>query len=109
VRARNHGGGHYNHSLFWKVMTGPTDSNGPSSALKAGIDEAFGSMEAFKDKFNAAATSRFGSGWAWLVVQDGGKLAVTSTPNQVRPRPPGTVGQPQSVGQSCGLQRETRH
>ncbi len=90
-------------------MTGPTDSNGPSSALKAGIDEAFGSMEAFKDKFNAAATSRFGSGWAWLVVQDGGKLAVTSTPNQVRPRPPGTVGQPQSVGQSCGLQRETRH
>ncbi len=80
---RNHGGGHYNHSLFWKIMTGPTDSNGPSAALKAAIDEAFGSFESFKDKFNAAATTRFGSGWAWLVVQQDGKLAVTSTPNQV--------------------------
>lgn len=64
-------------------MTGPTDSNGPSAALKAAIDEAFGSFESFKDKFNAAATTRFGSGWAWLVVQQDGKLAVTSTPNQV--------------------------
>ncbi|KAK9819499.1 hypothetical protein WJX81_007959 [Elliptochloris bilobata] len=82
---RNHGGGHYNHSLFWKVMTGPTDSNGPSADLKAAIDSAFGSFEAFKEKFNAAATTRFGSGWAWLVVQEDGKLAVTSTANQDNP------------------------
>lgn len=64
-------------------MTGPTDSNGPSSDLKAAIDKDFGSFDTFKDKFNAAATTRFGSGWAWLVVQQDGKLAVTSTPNQV--------------------------
>ena len=64
-------------------MTGPTESNGPSADLKAAIDKDFGSFDTFKDKFNAAATTRFGSGWAWLVVQQDGKLAVTSTPNQV--------------------------
>ena len=71
-------------------MTGPTDSNGPSADLKAAIDKDFGSFEVFKDKFNAAATTRFGSGWAWLVVQQDGKLAVTSTANQVLS--PGLLG-----------------
>eukprot|EP00891_Asterochloris_glomerata_P002866 jgi/Astpho2/2866/Aster-01020 len=81
---RNNLGGHFNHSLFWKVMTNPSNSNGPSSELKEAIDSAFGSMDEFKSKFNAAAAGRFGSGWAWLVA-DSGKLAVTSTPNQDNP------------------------
>jgi len=81
---RNNAGGHFNHSLFWKVMTNPSNSNGPSSELKEAIDSAFGSMDEFKSKFNAAAAGRFGSGWAWLVA-DSGKLAVTSTPNQDNP------------------------
>lgn len=81
---RNNGGGHYNHSFFWKVMTNPSSTNGPSAALKEAIDSSFGSLDEFKSKFNAAAAGRFGSGWAWLNVKDG-KLAISSTPNQDNP------------------------
>eukprot|EP00798_Chlamydomonas_sp_ICE-L_P001138 gene1138-32497_t len=82
---RNHGGGHWNHSFFWKVMTAPSDTNGASTELKAAIDSAFGSSDEMKTKFNAAAASRFGSGWAWLGVKADGSLGVTSTPNQDNP------------------------
>jgi superoxide dismutase len=81
----NNAGGHYNHSVFWKVMGKPGDNNGPSADLKAAISASFGSLDEMKAKFNAAAAARFGSGWAWLVVQDGGKLAITSTANQDNP------------------------
>lgn len=77
---RNNGGGHYNHSLFWKMME-PVGQTKPSAFLLAKIDESFGSFDEFKKQFAAAATSRFGSGWAWLVA-DGGKLDVLSTANQ---------------------------
>ncbi len=80
---RNHGGGHYNHSLFWKVIT-PGGASAPSGELVAAIDASFGSFEAFKQAFETAATGQFGSGWAWLVV-DQGKLAVGATPNQDNP------------------------
>lgn len=81
---RNNGGGFYNHSLFWAVMS-PNGGGNPSGDLAAAIDSAFGSFEAFKDAFSKAAATRFGSGWAWLVVTADGKLAVTSTPNQDNP------------------------
>lgn len=77
---RNNGGGHYNHSLFWKMMA-PVGQTKPSAFLLAKINESFGSFDEFKKQFAAAATSRFGSGWAWLVA-DGGKLDVLSTANQ---------------------------
>ena len=80
---RNNAGGHANHSLFWTVL-GP-DGGAPSGALAAAIDSAFGSLDAFKDEFAQAATTRFGSGWAWLIKQADGSLAVTSTPNQDSP------------------------
>lgn len=80
---RNNGGGFYNHSLFWEVMT-PNGGGNPTGAIAGAIDEAFGSYEAFKDAFAKAAATRFGSGWAWLVVVDG-KLVVSSTPNQDNP------------------------
>ncbi len=80
---RNNGGGHANHSLFWTVM-GPGKGGSPGGDLAAAIDATFGSFEAFKEKFATAAATRFGSGWAWLVV-DGGKLAVGSTANQDSP------------------------
>ena len=80
---RNNGGGFHNHSLFWEVMS-PDGGGNPSGELASAIDEAFGSFENFKDEFAKAAAGRFGSGWAWLVV-DGGKLKVTSTPNQDSP------------------------
>jgi Fe-Mn family superoxide dismutase len=80
---RNNGGGYYNHSLFWQAMS-PNGGGQPSGALGDAINRDFGSFEAFKDAFSQAAATRFGSGWAWLVV-DGGKLAVTSTPNQDSP------------------------
>ncbi|CAN5890719.1 superoxide dismutase SodA [soil metagenome] len=80
---RNNGGGYHNHSLFWKIM-GPNGSGKPSGELAQAIDSAFGSFDTFKEEFAKAAATRFGSGWAWLVV-DGGKLAVTSTPNQDSP------------------------
>lgn len=81
---RNNGGGFYNHNLFWEVM-GPDGGGTPSGDLAAAIDKDFGSFDAFKEAFNNAASTRFGSGWAWLVKQDGGKLVVTSSPNQDNP------------------------
>lgn len=84
---RNNGGGHYNHSLFWTVM-GPKGSGKPSGDLAAAIDKDFGSFDTFKEKFAAAGATRFGSGWAWLCVQKGGKLEVCSTPNQDNPLMP---------------------
>lgn len=81
---RNNGGGHANHSLFWTVMS-PNGGGEPSGALANAITSTFGSFATFQEQFNAAATTRFGSGWAWLVVGKDGKLAVTSTPNQDNP------------------------
>lgn len=81
---RNNGGGHYNHSLFWTVL-GPDGGGAPSGALAKAIDSALGSFDAFKSKFAEAAAGRFGSGWAWLIVDANGKVAVTSTPNQDNP------------------------
>lgn len=81
---RNNGGGFYNHSLFWTVMS-PNGGGAPSGDLAAAIDSAFGGFEAFKDTFAAAAGTRFGSGWAWLLVGADGKLHVSSTPNQDNP------------------------
>ena len=89
MAVRNNGGGHYNHSLFWTVM-GPNAGGAPTGELAAAIDAAFGSFEAFKEKFAAAGATRFGSGWAWLCVHKGGKLEVCSTPNQDNPLMPGT-------------------
>ena len=80
---RNNGGGHANHSLFWTIM-GPGAGGAPSGELGAAIEATFGSFENFQTQFNAAATTRFGSGWAWLSV-DGGKLVVESTANQDTP------------------------
>ncbi len=80
---RNNGGGHANHSLFWTVM-GPNGGGAPSGDLASAIDADLGGFDAFKDAFSTAAATRFGSGWAWLVV-DGGKLAVGSTANQDSP------------------------
>lgn len=81
---RNNGGGFYNHSLFWQVMS-PDGGGQPSGELSQAIDKAFGSYDAFKEKFSSAAGSQFGSGWAWLLVKDNGELAVSSTPNQDNP------------------------
>lgn len=80
---RNNGGGHYNHSLFWEIL-GPKAGGQPTGELAEAIKADFGSFDAFKEKINAAGTTRFGSGWAWLVVNNG-KLAVGSTPNQDNP------------------------
>ncbi|MES2560740.1 MAG: superoxide dismutase [Bacteroidota bacterium] len=79
---RNNGGGHYNHSLFWTVLSG-TPSN-PSAKLEAAINADLGGIEKLKEEFNKAATTRFGSGWAWLCVENG-KLKICSTPNQDNP------------------------
>jgi len=81
---RNNGGGHWNHSLFWELLA-PVGSTGePSAELAAAIDSDLGGLGKFKEDFNAAGAGQFGSGWAWLIVQDG-KLKVTSTPNQDNP------------------------
>ncbi|MBI1961541.1 MAG: superoxide dismutase [Parcubacteria group bacterium] len=80
---RNNGGGHYNHSLFWQIM-GPNAGGEPNGPVQDAITQAFGSLAAFKEQFTAAALARFGSGWAWLSVNNG-KLAVSSTPNQDNP------------------------
>ena len=82
--ARNNAGGHWNHSFFWKGLAPSGQSGRPSPELAAAIDRDLGGMEAFKAAFNAAGAGRFGSGWAWLIVQ-GGVLKVTSTPNQDNP------------------------
>ena len=81
---RNNGGGHLNHSLFWPSMS-PNGGGAPSGALAAAIDTAFGDFDAFKTEFSAAATTRFGSGWAWLSVNANSKLTVSSTANQDNP------------------------
>jgi len=81
---RNNGGGYYNHSLFWDILT-PGGSSAPTGELAGVIDQNFGSFEAFKEEFGAAAASRFGSGWAWLVIDSFGKLRILSTANQDSP------------------------
>ncbi|KIH77327.1 superoxide dismutase, Fe-Mn family [Geoalkalibacter ferrihydriticus] len=82
---RNNGGGHYNHDLFWKVMAPPGQGGEPSSELVKAIDKAFGTMDEMKKQFNQAGATRFGSGWAWLIVTADKELAVTSTANQDNP------------------------
>ena len=84
---RNNGGGYYNHCLFWEVLS-PNGGGAPAGDLAAAIDEAFGSLDGLKEKFNAAAATRFGSGWAWLCVKDG-KLEVCSSANQDNTLMPG--------------------
>lgn len=81
---RNNGGGHANHSLFWPVMS-PNGGGEPSGELADAINSVFSGFDSFKEQFSAAAAGRFGSGWAWLSVDGGGKLVVTSTPNQDSP------------------------
>ncbi|MDQ3108322.1 MAG: superoxide dismutase [Bacteroidota bacterium] len=81
---RNNGGGHFNHSLFWTVL-GPDAGGAPIGELAAAIDSAFGNFDTFKTQFAAAGATRFGSGWAWLIVGADKKLAITSTPNQDNP------------------------
>jgi len=85
---RNNGGGFYNHSLFWEVMS-PDGGGEPSGELAKAINSAYGSFADFKEKFSTAAKTQFGSGWAWLCVHDGGKVEVCSTPNQDNPIMPG--------------------
>lgn len=85
---RNNGGGFYNHSLFWQVMS-PNGGGQPSGTLADAINAAFGSFDGFKDAFSKAAATRFGSGWAWLCVKDGGAVEVCSSANQDNPLMPG--------------------
>lgn len=80
---RNNGGGHWNHTFFWEILT-PGGSKQPTGAVADGINSAFGSFDAFKEKFNTAGLTRFGSGWAWLISREG-KLEIASTPNQDNP------------------------
>ncbi len=87
---RNNGGGHANHSLFWTIM-GPKAGGEPAGELAGAIKSTFGGFDAFKDQFSKAAAGRFGSGWAWLSVDGGGKLALTSTPNQDSPLSEGST------------------
>src|SRR5699024_7898547 len=82
---RNNGGGHLNHSLFWEVLTAPKEENLPTGDLATAIDKKFGSFEGFQEEFTKAATGRFGSGWAWLVLNNENQLNITSTPNQDNP------------------------
>ena len=83
VAVRNNGGGYYNHQLFWKFLS-PNGGGEPSGELAEALNQTFGSFEAFKEAFNTAAKTQFGSGWAWLVLSDG-QLEVVSTPNQDSP------------------------
>ena len=83
VAVRNNGGGHFNHSMFWKLMK-PNGSGQPKGKLSDAIDSSFGSFDNFKSKFNETATKHFGSGWAWLVVKNN-KLEIGATPNQDNP------------------------
>jgi len=94
MAVRNNGGGHYNHTMFWEIMS-PNGGGLPTGELATAIDAAFGSFDAFKTEFAKAGATRFGSGWAWLCVKDG-KLEVCSTPNQDNPLMPGVAcgGQP---------------
>jgi len=81
---RNNGGGHFNHTFFWQCVS-PNGGGTPSGELSNAIDATFGSFDAFKNEFLQAAITRFGSGWAWLIKQEDGSLAVTSSPNQDNP------------------------
>ena len=81
---RNNGGGHLNHSMFWKIMS-PNGGGEPTGPIASAISETFGSFEEFKTKFNDAGVKRFGSGWVWLIKSKTGKLEITSTPNQDNP------------------------
>ena len=87
---RNHGGGHLNHSLFWKLMA-PGAGGKPSGALATAIETAFGGFPGFQEQFSAAATNVFGSGWAWLVADPSRKLSIVTTPNQDNPVSQGLV------------------
>ncbi len=84
AKMRNNAGGHYNHELFWKCMS-PNSSGKPSGSLATAIDSSFGSLEAFKTAFSDAGKNRFGSGWAWLIVDNDKRLRISSTPNQDNP------------------------
>lgn len=84
VAVRNNGGGHYNHTMFWAIMS-PNGGGTPSGDLATAINSAFGSFDEFKKKFSEAGATRFGSGWAWLTVDQSGSLQVSSTPNQDNP------------------------
>lgn len=84
AKMRNNGGGHYNHELFWKIMS-PNGGGKPQGALATAIDSSFGSFEAFKNQFSDAGKNQFGSGWAWLVLDSDKKLRIGSTPNQDNP------------------------
>lgn len=90
---RNNGGGHFNHSLFWTIMApaGQGGGGAPGGELASAINTAFGSFDAFKEQFGKAATTRFGSGWAWLGVKGDGGLCICSTPNQDNPLMKGVV------------------
>jgi Fe-Mn family superoxide dismutase len=81
---RNNGGGHWNHTFFWNILA-PNAGGAPTGDLAAAIEKTFGSFDAFKEEFNKAGITRFGSGWAWLVVLADGTLKVTSSPNQDNP------------------------
>ena len=81
---RNNGGGHWNHTMFWQIMS-PNSGGEPGGAVGSAISASFGDFASFREKFNAAAVGRFGSGWAWLVRDGSGKLAIESTPNQDNP------------------------
>ncbi|WP_407275274.1 superoxide dismutase [Halothiobacillus sp. DCM-1] len=81
---RNNGGGHFNHALFWQILS-PNGGGAPTGALADAINSTFGSFDALKEKMSTAGATRFGSGWAWLIVAQDGKLAVCSTPNQDNP------------------------
>jgi superoxide dismutase, Fe-Mn family len=100
---RNNAGGHFNHSLFWQIMSPPSAGGGakPAGALAAAIDSSFGSFDGaggFKEKFAAAGTGRFGSGWAWLCVKSGGKLEICSTANQDNPLMHSAIGDAAGCG-----------
>lgn len=84
VAIRNNGGGYWNHNFFWEILS-PNGGGEPTGAIGEAITRDFGSYDAFKTQFTAAATTRFGSGWAWLISDNSGKLSVTSTPNQDNP------------------------
>ncbi|MEO6286667.1 MAG: superoxide dismutase [Dyadobacter sp.] len=81
---RNNGGGHWNHTFFWKSLS-PSGGGSPTGELGEAITAKFGSFQAFKDEFKKASIGRFGSGWAWLIVKEGGEIAITSSPNQDNP------------------------